>query len=100
MLQHELIHFVRRSRWPAIYSYGIRGATIDLQVKLSYRFKWLELALVLCFLPFFGLASNECCVEILGEGPSMINADIAPSILALTQFLVQHHYRGISNAVG
>lgn len=56
--------------------------------------------MALCYLPTSGLASNEYPLEILGEGSGMIDAHIAPSIVALTLCLVQHHDRGISNAAG
>lgn len=98
--RHELIRHVHEIRERVYCSCSIRGSTIDLELDLRCCLPWLALALVLYYLPFFGLANSGCLLEILVEGPGIINADLALSILALTLCLVQHHYRGISNAVG
>lgn len=61
---------------------------------------WLALALVLFYLPSFGLANNEHLLEVLVEGPSTVNANSALLINPYADpVLVQHHHRGISNAV-
>ena len=59
----------------------------------------LALALELCRLPVHGLADGVCLLELLVEGPSMTDrCHLAQPTLALTRFVVQHHYRSIPHA--
>ena len=96
-LQHERIHLIRLR---AGCFCSTQGSTINLELEYHWCLPWLALALVLYRLPSLGLASSGCLVEILVEGPGIINTDIALLIRALTLFLVQHNYRGIPDAVG
>lgn len=84
-LQHGLICHVRRTYERAFRSCGTLGASIkNFASYLLYCLPWLALALVLYCLPSFGLANSRYLLEILVEGASIVNTEIAPSVLALT----------------
>lgn len=68
--QHELF---RRRR------IGERAiCCITIHLKLRSCRSWLPLALVLCRLPFLGLPNSRCLMELLVEGPGIVNVNITP----------------------